>query len=294
MTAAMPLRLGMAMWSHPHWQSSVYGSSCPSPERLARYAQVFSSVEGNTSFYATPLKAVAAQWAAAVPESFRFTFKLPQLITHQRQLRDCRDEVTTFFDAMTPLMATTGMWQIQLPATFGPEALPQLQAFLPLLPRGLTLGVEVRHPAFFAKGDAERQLNRLLHQQQINRIIMDSRPVFAATADNEVIRDAQRKKPRVPVHAIATAAQPVIRFIGQLDLDTSEQMFTPWLAKLADWLNGGYQPYLFVHTPDNIAAPQLAARLWQRLSDYRQAQGATALTPFRLADSHKPQLNLFS
>lgn len=293
MTTNTALRIGMAMWSHHHWQDSVYGGNAATTERLARYAQVFNSVEGNTSFYATPLQTVAADWAAAVPASFRFTFKLPQTITHQLQLRHCREELRAFFDAMAPLMPLTGMWQIQLPAAFGPAALPQLQAFLPWLPQGLTLGVEVRHPAFFAKGQAETQLNRWLVNEGVNRIIMDSRPVFAADADNPLIREAQRKKPRVPVHAIATAQQPVVRFIGQLDLDNSEQLFTPWLAKLSQWLDEGRTPYLFVHTPDNIAAPQLSARLWQSLSDYRLHQGLSPLGALTLPHLERPQLHLF-
>ncbi len=51
---ARPLLLGLAMWSHNHWQQSLYGTGCKTGERLARYAEVFDTVEGNTTFYATP------------------------------------------------------------------------------------------------------------------------------------------------------------------------------------------------------------------------------------------------
>lgn len=46
---------------------------------------------------------------------------------------------------------------------------------------------------------------------------MDSRPLFALPPSNAAIIDAHKKKPRVPVHAIATANNPVVRFIGQPD-----------------------------------------------------------------------------
>ncbi|EAC0087267.1 hypothetical protein E1551_04205 [Shigella sonnei] len=36
-------------------------------------------------------------------------------------------------------------------------------------------------------------------------MILDSRPVHAARPHSEAIRDAQRKKPKVPVHAVLTA-----------------------------------------------------------------------------------------
>ncbi|MFQ6370811.1 DUF72 domain-containing protein [Shewanella sp. YIC-542] len=292
--SATPLRLGMAMWSHAHWQQ-VYGEHCAPAQRLARYAQVFGSVEGNTSFYATPSPAIATAWAQAVPASFRFTFKLPQTITHQQQLRHCQQALTDFFNAMAPLTVNTGLWQIQLPAAFGPDALPLLARFLQQLPSGLAFGVEVRHPQFFAKGAAEQQLNRLLMSRGINRIIMDSRPLFADQSADPLTLDAQQKKPRVPVHAIATGPHPMVRFIGQLDLAASERLFTPWLAKLSQWLAQDREPYLFVHTPDNAQAPQLAARLWQRLSAYQQSLQQPPLPPLNWPDTgtNAPQLTLF-
>ncbi len=164
------------MWSHSNWQESVYGHGTKRAERLARYATIFNTVEGNTSFYATPAQQTVMNWHSATPDSFRFTFKLPQTITHQRLLQHCGQELKDFFQIMAPLIYKTGIWKIQLPAHFGPENLPALAQFLDQIPQGLTYGVEVRHAAFFAKGDAERALNRLLIDKKVNRIIMDSRP----------------------------------------------------------------------------------------------------------------------
>ncbi|ESE39289.1 DUF72 domain-containing protein [Shewanella decolorationis] len=267
------------MWSHNHWQESVYGSSTKQADRLARYACIFNTVEGNTSFYATPNAQTVMNWHSATPDDFRFTFKLPQTITHQRQLQNCQQELLAFFQVMSPLVEKTGLWKIQLPAAFGPEQLPALARFFDLLPQGLTYGVEVRHLAFFAKGDAERALNRLLMDRQVNRIIMDSRPLFALPPANEAIIDAHKKKPQVPVHAIATATTPVVRFIGQTDgtiealaasndqlqVKNNDSFFNNWLRQLALWIKEGREPYLFIHTPDNQTAPELAARLYQQL-----------------------------
>uniref|UniRef100_UPI003D0F2734 DUF72 domain-containing protein n=1 Tax=Vibrio sp. TaxID=678 RepID=UPI003D0F2734 len=50
----LPLRLGLTLWSHSDWQQSFYGSGTKPAERLEKYAQVFHTVEGNTTFYATP------------------------------------------------------------------------------------------------------------------------------------------------------------------------------------------------------------------------------------------------
>ncbi|MCL1091200.1 DUF72 domain-containing protein [Shewanella profunda] len=289
------------MWSHQSWQESVYGRETKQAERLARYATIFNTVEGNTSFYATPAPQTVLNWHSATPDDFRFTFKLPQSITHQKQLQDCNQELSDFFRIMAPLIDKTGIWKIQLPAHFGPEQLPVLARFLDQVPQGLTYGVEVRHLAFFAKGDAERALNRLLIDKKVNRIIMDSRPVFALPPCNEAIIDAHKKKPRVPVHPIATANNPVVRFIGQADgtitqltqqgtaalPKDNDAFFTHWLAQLSQWLEEGREPYLFIHTPDNQTAPELAIRLYQKL--HNQIADRIQLADIKLLEKKPPE-----
>ena len=258
------LRLGLAMWSQTQWKQSLYGDT-PISVRLEKYAQIFNTVEGNTTFYALPKLATAMNWRDAVPDNFKFTFKLPKQITHDLQLQNSQSDLNHFFKVMNPLIEKTALWKIQLPAKFGPSSLPVLEDFLQQLPAHLHFGVEVRHQAFFSKGEAEKALNRLLIEHQCNRIIMDSRPLFAAVPNNSVLIDAQQKKPNVPVHPIATADQPVVRFIGQLDEEVNSVFFQKWCHKLAQWINEGKQPLVFIHTPDNVYAPELAVRLNEML-----------------------------
>lgn len=71
--------------------------------------------------------------------------------------------------------------------------LPALQKFCTLFPKDMQLGVEVRHLGFFDKGDAEKHFNQWLVEEGINRIIMDSRPVFSAPPTTEAVIDAHQK-----------------------------------------------------------------------------------------------------
>ena len=64
------------------------GRQIDAAERLEKYAQVFHTVEGNTTFYATPTLNTVQNWRAATHDDFRFTFKLPKAITHEQMLRD--------------------------------------------------------------------------------------------------------------------------------------------------------------------------------------------------------------
>ncbi|MCX2959462.1 MAG: hypothetical protein N6V49_12100, partial [Serratia symbiotica] len=66
------------------------------------------------------------------------------------------------------------------------------------------------------------------------------------------------------VHALLTANQPLVRFIGGDVLADNLRWFAVWQQKLALWQQQ-HQPYLFIHTPDNGDSPQQAQKIWQQL-----------------------------
>jgi uncharacterized protein YecE (DUF72 family) len=294
-----PLRLGLTIWSHNSWLTRFYGVETSTAQRLEKYAQVFHTVEGNSTFYASPSVRTVANWNSATPDDFRFTFKLPKLITHERRLKNCKEELNQFITLLEPLHEKIGMWTIQLPAVFSPMELAALTSFTRLFPKSAPLGVEVRHPEFFSKGDSEKRLNQYLIEQNIDRIIMDSRPIFSpdnshltqryTTVQRIKLEDAQRKKPRVPVHAIATSNRPLIRFIGLPNPEENIDFIAPWKSKLNDWITQGKQPYLMIHTTDNDYAPELAAHFYQSLCD---VLSLPKLRPFP-ADSDPQQISIF-
>jgi len=263
--------LGLPQWSHPKWaRLGITG--------LEEYARHFNCVEGNTTLYALPKAEIVARWLAQTDDNFRFCFKFPATISHQAALRQCDALTLEFFQRLSPLAARIGQYWLQLPATFGPQDLPALWAFLDGLPQEFRYGVEVRHPLFFNKGAEELQLNRGLHQRGVNRVILDSRPVHAARPHSEAVIDAQRKKPKVPVHAVVTAGQPMVRFIGSDDMAQNQAMFAPWLEKLQKWQQTT-TPYLFLHTPDIAQAPELVHSLWQALQTAFPELGAAPSIP---------------
>ena len=238
------------MWQHPKWQS----------DGLKDYAQFCNSVEGNTTFYQTPSPNRAAEWANAVDESFRFCFKLPQTITHERELIDSSELLQDFWQAITPLHSKIGVLMAQLPARFGPEKLAVLERFLSRFSLPVPLAIEVRHLAFFEKGEAEKAFNQMLIQFSVNRVILDSRALFSRPAQTALEEEVQSKKPRVPVNVIATKASPVVRFIGSHHDDENVKALMPWLAKIHQWREEGRRPYVFFHCPDNGEAPFLLER----------------------------------
>lgn len=269
------LHLGLAMWANPDWKGSVYTPHTAMTESLPDYASAFDAVEGNTTFYSgIPKEESVRSWADQTPPTFRFCFKLPAFITHEKRLRDCEADITQFLQRLAPLGPRIGPVMVQLPRDLGQEALIDLERLLAQWPAHIPCAVEPRSFDFFAKGEAERALNRLLITYNADRIMLDVRPVMTASnSPNPALLKAQQEKPKRPLHVITTGSKPIVRFIGHFDDEINDRLFAPWIDRLALWITQGKTPFLFVHIPDNKQAPMLARRYAERVSETLQHNG---------------------
>ncbi len=282
----LPYFLGCPAWNTADWLGSLYPPGTPASALLAAYASVFNTVEGNTTFYAWPAEGTVARWAEQMPAGFRFCAKFPREISHGGDLRLQREEIGRFLARLAPLGARVTPYWLQLPAQFGPARLAELQAVLGWM-EGRPLAVEVRHPAFFARGEEERALNRLLRDHGVERICLDSRALFSCRSQEPAVLHAQRVKPRLPVRPTAFSAAPQLRFIGHPALAANDAFLAPWLDKLAGWIEQGLTPHVYLHTPDNRQAPELALRFHRLL-----AERLPGLPPLALPGAVQAQLSL--
>ncbi|MEB0047717.1 MULTISPECIES: DUF72 domain-containing protein [unclassified Pseudomonas] len=269
----LPYYLGCPSWSENAWRDYLYPPDAKSAEFLNLYSQVFNAVEGNTTFYASPSAATVQRWADIMPEHFRFTAKFPGDISHSGDLREQLTAVDTFLQLLSPLGERVSPVWLQLSKSFTPQRLSELAVFIDAV--GRPLAVEVRHDAFFAKGDAERMLNRLLLDRGVERICLDPRALFSCTSTEPSVLHAQSKKPKVPTRPAAFTQFPQVRFIGHPVLEANDPFLMPWVEKIAGWIEEGRTPYIFLHTADNLLAAKLAQRFHAQLM--RRLPGLPAL-----------------
>lgn len=246
------------MWAHRAWQGRHLPVSSRAGDALAAYATWCTAVEGNTTFYAVPAASTVATWTAATPETFRFLFKLPRTVTHERRLRDAGPELREFMSVIEPLGQRAEQLVVQLPASFGPSELGSLEAFLGSAPSTHRYSVEVRHPDFFADGAPRQALRELLGQHGAEWVTFDSSTLFAAAPTSDAERDGWEKKPRLPVRPMAIGDAPVVRYIGRDESEATIEGWQRWIPRLARWIEQGRTPTFFVHTPDNDDALWLA------------------------------------
>ena len=247
------------MWAHPPWVGRFLSPGNRGRE-LEEYARWCNAVEGNTTFYAVPSERTVSRWVERAPTDFRFAFKVPRPITHELRLRgeDAASALGDFLDAIEPLGERVGPVQLQLPPSFGPESSSTLRSFVARLPSAYRWTVEFRHPGFFDGGPAHRAIDRFLDDAGVGRVVLDTRPLYAAAPQTDAAMEERRTKPRLPVLTDVMGAVPIVRVIGADDPDTTAAGLSAWTAQVVDWITEGREPYVFVHQPENLDSPRLA------------------------------------
>jgi uncharacterized protein YecE (DUF72 family) len=279
------LHVGCAMWTHPAWRGRFLPRS-PGGDRLRAYAGWCDAVEGNTTFYATPARGTVAGWAEQTGADFRFVLKLPREITHERRLADAGAPLSAFLAAIEPLGPRAHALWIQLPASFGPADLPALAGFLRGLSRSHRYAVEVRHPAFFTDPHATAELEETLAGTATEWIPFDTTALFGSPPTSDAERDAWTRKPRLPFRSRALTDRPIVRYLGRDDPARTAEGWQRWVDVTAGWLRDGRSPTVFIHTPDNADAPDLARRFHAdvrtRVPDLAELPRPTPVEPLTL------------
>jgi uncharacterized protein YecE (DUF72 family) len=256
----MELHVGCAMWNHAPWQGRYLPRSSSPRDRLSAYASWCNAVEGNTTFYATPTIDTVKSWAEQTAPDFRFVLKLPRTVTHERHLTDAGEPLRAFLAAIEPLGPRVHALWIQLPPSFSPAETGALAGFLRSLPREYRYCVEVRDRAFFDDPRAEQELERVLGAAGAEWVPFDTTVLFGSPPRSAAEREAWTKKPRLPRRSRALTSQPIVRYLGRDDPARTVAGWQPWADTVAGWLREGRTPTVFIHTPDNVDALELARR----------------------------------
>ena len=257
--------IGCPIWSYKEWVGSFFPTRTAPGDFLRLYSRQLSTVEGNTTFYATPNAEIIARWRAETPPEFRFCPKIPRAISHSPVLAATHAPTAAFIERMRGLGERLGPMFLQLPPTFGPTQLEQLETWLTFWPTDLRLAVEVRHPAFFEKEHAAT-LNALLNGQRVARVIMDTRPIRVGPAEKQSLLQARERKPNLPVYPAITTDFTFLRYIGHMNSEINAPFLDAWATRLAQWLEHGIALYIFCHCPFELHSPDICHDLYQRLS----------------------------
>src|SRR6201987_2285902 len=142
---------GTSGYNYPEGKGRFYPQKLPAAKMLPFYAQSFTSVEINYTFYRVPNTKILAGWNRDTPDGFRLSLKAPKRITHIARLKDCGELLAYFLRVSASLGPKLGAILFQLPPYFRKD-LAVLDAFLALLPEPACAAFEFRHASWM---DAE-------------------------------------------------------------------------------------------------------------------------------------------
>ncbi len=144
----MAFFVGTSGYAFKEWKGPFYPAKLPDKDMLPFYAGRFPTVEINNTFYRMPREKNLLDWAAQVPDSFRFAIKASQRITHHAQLRDAGELVGYLAQTVAVLGPKLGPTLFQLPPHLKKD-IPRLEAFLAVVPKRWRITIEFRNRTWF-------------------------------------------------------------------------------------------------------------------------------------------------
>ncbi len=179
------MRYGTSSWSAKSWVGSFYPKGTKPADFLARYSEVFDTVEADVTYYRTPSRSMVQGWKRRTPKRFTLSAKFPRSIVHAGEgprpdatrvlvPEYVERDAARFLEAMGELGERCGPLVLQFPyfnkSAFA-EAGPfneRLAAFLDALPAGFRFAVEVRNKSWVTP-----ELLDLLRERRVALCLLD-------------------------------------------------------------------------------------------------------------------------
>ncbi|GAC1419881.1 MAG: DUF72 domain-containing protein [Actinomycetota bacterium] len=140
------VHVGTSGWQYASWRHRFY-EGIPQARWLEHYAETFTTVEINNSFYRLPEVHTFESWRARVPAAFSYAVKGNRFITHLKRLKDPQEHVPVFWERAKHLGAALGPVLWQMPPSLSID-LPRLEEFIAALPGDMRSAFEFRHPSW--------------------------------------------------------------------------------------------------------------------------------------------------
>jgi len=146
-----PVRIGCSGWVYRDWRGGLYPEGLPQRRWLARYSELFDTVEVNSTFYRLASPKAVGTWVEQTPRDFLFACKASRYLTHVKRLRDIEQGVARFYEPLEGLRKAgkLGPTLWQLPESFERDD-ERLAGAIRSLPRGRHC-FELRHQSWFTQ-----------------------------------------------------------------------------------------------------------------------------------------------
>lgn len=147
------VRVGVVGWNYPEWKGLVYTKEAKPADFLRQYAERFPMVEAASTAYGMPKTETVATWAAAVPDGFEVSAKVPDWIVAKKgDDPDLPRALGVLADHLRPLSEAGKLGTVvaQFPPRWSRDRhAVDLEGFVRAFPRGPRWAVELRHASWW-------------------------------------------------------------------------------------------------------------------------------------------------
>ncbi len=236
--------IGTSGWSYEHWDKRFYPEKQPKTRWFQYYASKFNSVEVNATFYRSFKDKTFHKWYHQAPGKFKYIFKVPQLITHRKYLKNIEEQARRFCDSISLMEDKLGLALMQLaPKTgYDPELLKNaIRAF----DDPSILAVEFRNDSWI--------------REETVRLLKDEGAIFCNT-----------DSPKQEFKEWYTSGKAYFRLHGKNDwyrYDYSDNELDN-LVKMIEKFGqqGGKEAYVFFNNDFEAHAPYNALKVMEKLN----------------------------
>jgi uncharacterized protein YecE (DUF72 family) len=225
--------LGTSGFAYDEWKHDVfYPEGLKNREMLSYYASRFPSVEINYTFRRFPSAKTMETWRSQTPETFRFTLKANQRITHLKRLADADEDVRDFLSVASALGDRLGTVLFQCPPTLKYDR-ALIERFVGYLPPTVHTAMEFRDPSW-------AQARELLLEQGVAWCV-------AETDDKDPGPDDLAWEP--------------FGFLRLRKSAYTDEEMSSWAERIRPVLAGGHDIFCYFKHEDLGASPKMAKRL---------------------------------
>jgi len=239
MAKKIEVYIGTEGWNNKFLAAKLYPPKTKHENYLQFYAEHFNSVEVVSTKFGLPKKEALSQWFKSTPQHFKFSFKIPQYISHKRNFNN--DEVlgdmANFIDLLQHLEHKIGAICFSLPAAFSPKRMPELFELLTKIPAEYKCAVELRNNNFYEKGSDFSQI--------INE--------FSAHKVSTLFTDASDRRHMLHMHL--SSKMVYLKIMGIRDIEKDLERINNWAERVATWIENGLETVYLIANEPSTAKP---------------------------------------
>jgi uncharacterized protein YecE (DUF72 family) len=109
---------GCSSFYNRKWSEVFYPEELPSKDWFAYYCTQFNTFEINSTFYKMPTAKSLQTWHQKSPADFKFSLKVPKLITHINKLQDCEQLLNEFYTSVESIIDKVACVLFQFPPSY--------------------------------------------------------------------------------------------------------------------------------------------------------------------------------